>query len=81
MKMKGSMKYMLHFGFKQAGVLKNTFQPFPAGLVVWGACPPPQAPILPSSSLNTGPSTKMVIFKIDPRQIYNVMIFEPSPYL
>ena len=35
----------------------------------------------PSSSLNKDPSIKMVMFKIDLRQIHNIMTFEPSPYL
>ena len=34
MEMKGIMKYTFHFGSKQAGVLENTLEPFPAVQVV-----------------------------------------------
>ena len=40
MKMKGSMKYTFHFGFKPAGILENTFHPLPTDWVVWGSYPP-----------------------------------------
>ena len=70
MELKGSMKYTFPFGFKQAVVLENTFHPFPAVEVVWGGCLP-SSNTHPSPLLNMGPSTKMPIFKIDLRKIYN----------
>ena len=38
-------------------------------------------PFISHYSLNTGPSTKMVIFNIYLRQIYNAITFEPYTYL
>ena len=60
-------------------IFLKTPPPYPACVLPQGGSySPHQNRVLACISLNIGPSTKIVVFKINLHQIFNTMIFEPG---